>query len=1262
MMLFQTDVSRVAPLSALQRAMLRDSLAAGVDGRNFERVEMVLDPALDFREVETAWRAVVAATQALRLEVVYENDEPAGMRNSTVERVLQERDVASGFPSLTDGPPWCCSYEPGFGKWTWVFHHALLDGRSIHRVLAAFLNALRGRTLQTLPLLSHEPPTGAEIAWAAEHHRRAFAGVVKARLDFPLATTGAGAAAIELGDPMIARLRAVAESLDSTAATLVTWAWGQAMLLAQGGEAVAIGQVRAGAPAGDRAGFGMNTVPLVCRRSGQSDLRTVLGDFRSDLFALRAVERVSPEDLPEDLFHEAGGPWSSVLMVEHGTPYHLLENEGTGLLRSLVLHEQPGVSLMASAYLSPALRLVVESADGGAGSGVREILLDLWMDILAGLADGVMRQDLPDGMHARLRQWEEGSPAPPLQHLASDWRRAVATTPEALAVFSAEESLTYRQLAARVEQLAARLEIAGVGSGTVVGVYLQRRFFLAECLLAISRLGAVYLPLDPLLPEQRLRRIVDDARPRLILTDQRAEVPDFGPPLFEADGAGGQPCGAALPADPDSLLALLYTSGSTGTPKGVLLHHGGLVNEAHAILKAAELKPGDRMLQFASPGFDASLEELLATFLSGATLVPRPAEISTDFRLFHEFADRAGVTVLNLTTAWWSAWCSWMVAGNLRIPPRVRLVIIGGERASSASVSAWRRSGGESRVLLNTYGPTETSVVATLYEIRGNEESGDPPIGRPLPGVRARVVDAGGRRLPPGAAGELWLGGVGVGPGYWNNAELTRSFFPECEGERWYRSGDRVCWDAAGNLRFLGRGDDQLKIRGHRVEPQEVVAALEAHPGVAAAHVGVIGPMDEPLLAAWVRWESSPPPAWPAKLSGHLSLLLAPASIPVRWAAVAEFALTERGKTDRRALPEPTLTASEPGGSSAPESPTEKRMAKLWQEILRLEGVGREDSFFDLGGHSLAALRLFSRIASEWGIRLPVALLFQYPTVAALSGHLDRAQSPASGQAVVLPIHGSGPLAPFYCIHGGDGGVIFYRNLSLHFPEERPVYAIESPGLSADGQVSVIPIPEVAARYISALRRHQAHGPYQLGGYSYGGVVVYEMARQLLEAGEEIAFLALFDTVNPATPGRKYSYVERVRVFWDSQRGKHPLVRLSRILARVGDGIRTHVSVKAEVDAAGRAGTTEPHSRLRGIQLREAHLKSVEQYRPPPLACGGTLFKSTAVDDKFEFPSDYGWSEALGRLEIVPVPGRHLTLFSPEHVATLAAEVLKRLS
>lgn len=1271
-------------LSPLQAAMLRGSLAE-TNGENVEQVEIDFAVGVPMGKVVSAWNLTVGRTAALRTRFVIRDGEPYACLTTGVKPSVQiENDLPPSWETwlagdrlrplpLDGGLPWRAVFWPQAGKLVWTFHHALLDGRSIAKTLRAFQVRLTGGADPgVLELASSPDPTADEIAMAADFHRRAFSLLEAAQPEFPADLTDSPACShLCLGPETAARIEAAAHEMDVTAATLLTWAWGQAVARSAGADAVAVGQVRSGPPKPGQAGFSMNTVPLLIKRAAAGTARSALTKFREHLLAMRSIENVSPQALPPGIFQETGGPWpGGVIMVDHGTLHHQVGISDA--IRAITLHELGGEPLLASAWLHPELRLEVEVSGKPCGKRAAESLLQQWAAIVKALAvrppDEIKGlTELPAPMRDSLASWETGGEQAAHQNLATAWRDAAATFSSQCALWTPDSSLTYAELAAQVEHLAAMLAEAGVRNGQTVASILWARKHLAVVLLAVARVGAINVPLDPTLPKNRLLSIIEDAGPCIIVSDSREGCADFSLPCVTVNGLSGKTCAAELPNNPRATLSILYTSGSTGKPKGVMMVHGGVTNEARGMARLAGVGPGDRFLQFASPGFDASLEELLTTLLSGATLVPRPENLSADLDEFQKFVRNEGITILDLSTAHWAAWCAWMVSENGSVPENVRTTIIGGERASAAAIKDWFTANGRQHLLINTYGPTEASVVGTAELVQGDwNESGDPAIGRPLPGVLAKVGDASGRRMPPGAAGELWLGGICVGEGYWKRPDLTKMAFRFMDDCWWYRTGDRVCWDDDGKLRFLGRQDDQLKIRGNRVEPNEVIRVLESHPGVSAAHAGpVLGHAGTNVLAAWVRWIEPPEEGWPGLLAAYAAAHLPTAAIPTRWAVVDDFKLTERGKLDRRKLPEPLLTASTHASSDPPATPTEKQLAAIWSGLLGIQTIGRDESFFELGGHSLAALQLFARIAKEWKVRIPMAALIQAPTPRMLGELIDRESARHSGdraaRSIVIPVRPQGHLPPLFCIHGGDGGVFFYRDLAEHLPPGRPLLAIESPALSDDEEAAPVTVAETAAIYVTALREHQPTGPYHLAGYSYGGLLVFEIARRLIADGETVAFAGLFDTINPAAPIREYTLLERAEVFWEAQDHPDILSKFGRILARTGEGLANRFRIKGQIRAAKSAGITEPHSNLRMIKVREAHWESMQIYQPAPLDCHITLFKSQAAQDKFEIPSDYGWGPLVSSMDIVEVEGKHLTMFAASHVEALAREITSRL-
>ncbi|WP_051107884.1 non-ribosomal peptide synthetase [Actinomadura atramentaria] len=522
-----------------------------------------------------------------------------------------------------------------------------------------------------------------------------------------------------------------------------------------------------------------------------------------------------------------------------------------------------------------------------------------------------------------------------------------ARTPDALALETPEETLTYAELDARARRLAVELRAAGAGPERLVGVALPRSAEFVTAFLAVAKTGAAYLPLDPEHPADRLAALRDDARPVCVVTEDGIE-------------GGGPPCPGE--AAPDSAAYVIYTSGSTGKPKGVVVTHRGIAG----LVAAHPATTGDRLSHVVSPGFDVSLIELCAALLSGATLVlPEPGPLLGEPLL--TFLRDARITHAQTPTSLLAG----LPPGDL---PDLRALYVGGEVCPGALAERWARG----RALFNGYGPTETTVCATMSGPLSGPAA--PPIGRPIPGVRVYVLDAALRLAPPGVTGELYVGGAGVARGYLGRPAPTAERFVADPfgppGSRMYRTGDLARW-RDGRLEFAGRADDQLKVRGHRVEPAEVEAVVTAHPDVRRA---VVVARDGRLVAyAATR-------ATPAELRDHAARRLPAALIP-QFVPLDELPLSPNGKIDRAALPEPRPVAA----GRAARTPQEEILCALFAEVLDVDGVGIDDGFFDLGGHSLLAARLVTRVRAALGAELPLRAVFDAPTPAALARRLDTA-------------------------------------------------------------------------------------------------------------------------------------------------------------------------------------------------------------------------------------------------------------------------------
>ncbi|MBT2230237.1 non-ribosomal peptide synthetase [Nonomuraea sp. NEAU-A123] len=547
----------------------------------------------------------------------------------------------------------------------------------------------------------------------------------------------------------------------------------------------------------------------------------------------------------------------------------------------------------------------------------------------------------------------DGSPTPGID-VPEMIAEAAAAHPGETAVVCGSESVTYGELAERVSRLAAELAGRGAGPGDIVGLRLGRSIEAVVAMLAIWRTGAAYLPLDPAYPAARLQHMITTSGARLIISDDltTADSPRTGDP---------------------GLAYVIYTSGSTGTPKGVAVEHAGLAARVRWMRHEYGLRPGDRVVQLASLSFDTHAEELYPALTTGATVVLVPDGGAT---LPDLLAERPDITVLDLPTAYFHHLVD--LIDEIAWPPALRLVVIGGEQVHAASLTRWRRRFGDRVRLINTYGPTETTIVATATDLAGDPDP-HPPIGRPIHATTVRVLDPHGAPTPPGAPGELYIGGPGVARGYLGLPELTAKRFVRLpDGGRYFRTGDRVRLRPDGLLEFLGRVDEQVKVRGFRIEPGEVEHCLRTHPDVRQA---AVVPRDDELVA-YVVGEA-------AELAEHVAGRLPPYMVPAHWVVLDALPLTANGKLDRGALPEPGRAAGT--DATPPRSDAEELVADVWAEVLGADKVGAFDDFFALGGHSLLAIRVAARLRAIAGVDLPIRTLFARRTVAELARAVEEA-------------------------------------------------------------------------------------------------------------------------------------------------------------------------------------------------------------------------------------------------------------------------------
>lgn len=908
------------------------------------------------------------------------------------------------------------------------------------------------------------------------------------------------------------------------------------------------------------------------------------------------------------------------------------------------------------------------------------VLADQYATLLAGAlaapAMPVREVRLPRGLPARRPESGAG------RCLHELVERQARRTPDALAVIAGTDRLTFRELDARANRWSGVLRARGVRVETPVAVRAFPSAALVVALLAVLKAGGTYVPLDPWLPSLRTRELLERSGCRLLLTDRPDEAVaaegvacvDLGDlPPVGTDAEPGRPCEAG----PDHLAYIMFTSGSSGTPKGVMLPHRAVCDyllwSARTYLAPSGVHgdDGDDMgngrgggsgsdtgfgsgdgtdgggdaeggaMAHSSIGFDLTVTSLFLPLVTGRPVLLDPAWHDA-LALSADLADRNGLDLLKLTP-------SHLKVVNQAVDPTsltgtTGALVIGGEALDRDAVDTWTAHAPETRIF-NEYGPTETAVGVCVHEVGAHEGPGPVPIGRPMDHAEVLVLDGDLAPAPVGVPGEIYIGGTSLARGYLNAPAATAErfvphpFSPE-PGSRLYRSGDLACVGPDGLIRYLGRVDDQIKVNGVRVEPEEIRAALLRHPGVRDAAVVLVADEERgDHLAACVVADDAPATT-PRALRAHVAERLPARLAPTTYTRTEAIPLTSNGKVDQAAVR--SLVRADGAGSpvstqgrvgTPPTDPTEAAVARVFEDLLGVAPVGADNDFFELGGHSLLAVRLIARLNGEFHAALPVPVLFSEPQPgqgrAATPRHLARLLKAGDGVSSALPdgivaLRPQGEGAPLFCVHPAGGEAIGFRHLAA-CPELRgPLYALQTTPDGADDDRSV---EALAARYLAAVRAVAPTGPYLLLGWSMGGLVAFEMARLLELRAERVEMVFLVESYLSA----------QLPEFDESDEGDEP---------------QESGPVAAEADMSA-AESLRLDLRRRTNRI---HLRAARAYRPSRYAGPVALVQADKQEADLRQTAIRSWSRVCAPARLIPhlLEGDHLTLFEPPYVTELA--------
>jgi len=1208
-----------------------------------------------------------------------------------------------------------------------ALHHVACDGWSLG-VLVRELGALYGAYASGRP--SPLPPLPIQYADFAVWQRRTLAGEALARqLDYWQGQLAGSPPLLELPTdrprPALQSLRgrtlplplpgglwsgaqALARELGATP-FMVLLAVFQVLLLRHARQP----DVVVGTPVANRGrseiegliGFFVNTLVLRTDLAGDPGFGALVARVRRVVSDAYAHQDLPFERLVDELAVERNlghNPLFQVMFILQSDPLPAAEVAGLTLAPLEVLGKTAKFDLMLQLWEQPrGLAGFLEyNTDLFDAATVRRFGEQL-ETLLAGALDHPERplSALPllaaAARHQAVLEWNDAAAEPAGACLHDLFAAQAERTPDAAALIWEDGRWSYRELARRAARLARRLRRLGVGPDAPVALCLRRSPEMAVAVLGVLAAGGAYVPMDPAYPRERLARMLELAGARVLLGERdllpglpadRLTVLDprqiAGAEAAEEDPAPGPG------AEPDDLAYVIFTSGSTGVPKGVALPHRALVNLFVWQLGQSALAPGAKTLQFASLSFDVSCQELFTTWAAGGALVLISEAVRLDAAALLETLVREEVERLFLPFVALQQLAETAAERGL-YPRALREVVTAGEQLQITAAIAELFARVPAARLWNQYGPSE-SHVATAYALAGPPRSWAalPPIGRPVANARIHLLDEAGRPVPPGVPGELHIGGDCLARGYYRRPELTAErFVPDPVGgagqrnlsggglgARLYRTGDLARYRPDGELEFLGRNDQQVKIRGFRVEPGEIEAALATHPGVREAAVvareppaGRGGPRR--LVAYVVAGEPAAAPT-PAELRAHLRELLPEHMVPALFQLLPALPLTPSGKVDRRALPDLEPGTGEPEAVSVPpRTPLEETLAGIWRELLGVERVGVRDSFFDLGGHSLLAVRLMARIRRQSGSDLPLAALFAGPTIERLAALLERTDGAPIRRVPLVrltPEPSAGTGRPLFLVHPVGGGVLCYSGLARALSNQ-PLYGVQSPDWEEGGEPATL--PAMAERYVAALRTVQPQGPYRLGGWSMGGVVAFEMARQLRAMEEDVELLALVDSYAPGHPGGVPADLEEAAVRALFARDLAGL--LGRPLPAAAGGLErlSPDTPLAEAFAAAQAvGLLPPEldfaETTRMLAAFRANLKRLQGYAGAPYPGRLVLFRAAppGAAPPVESDATLGWESLAAAVEVEPIEGDHYSLVRPPAVEALAARLSARLS
>jgi amino acid adenylation domain-containing protein len=1212
-------------------------------------------------------------------------------------------------------------------------HHAVSDGWSlglIAKELEHTYQAIAAGTNPDLPVLDLQYADYAnwqnDLVESGEIQRQThyweskladLPALLELPTDFPRPTVKSYRGAtyrFELGIELTLKVRKLAESTNTTPFMVLMSVYGILLHRYSGQRDIPIGSPFANRKKSafeSLVGFFVNTQILRLRIDPELTIEQLLGQVRTTAIEAYSNQDVSFEHLVETLQPERNMGYSPLFQVMltmqsnrmeppqlPGVESHILEQQNNISKYDLtLLFAEEGETL--AGYLEYSTDLFEEWRIKQMASHFAHILSQIT------LGDGQPVDQIPlqsaSSVVSMLSKWNQ-------TYRPIDYSRSIIdiidqqaeTQPDKIAVNAVDRSLTYAQLKDESDRIATHIREYNLPRGSNIVVALERRTDLVTSMLAIWKAGHAYIPLDPAYPSQRIEMIFEDAEVGLLITqsDVASQFPDTTHRLMvdSLDTTATQlDLGTPIVVDPADIAYVIFTSGSTGRPKGVVIPHGALLNFVVSTVRDSDMGSHDNMLALTTISFDIAVIEIWCVLASGGTIVLASNMASKDPKAIIDRLSQGDITILQATPATWSMMVEYGWAGTNGLT-----AMTGGE---ALSLHLAKQLVSRSKILWNFYGPTETTVYSTkaLIEPTHLEWSKSVTIGRPIDNTFVYILDERLHPLPPGIPGMLYIGGLGVAVGYLNREDLTSERFiadpfaldiAQSAGFPYqgifdrpmmYNTGDLARFLPDGNIEFIGRSDQQVKLRGFRIELGEIESHLNAHPAVTTSAVVLHGTGVEAKLVAYVIPQSTTIIDAGALIS-HLRTLVPDYMIPSHIVEASSFPMTPNGKLDRKSLGQRTIEYGSPNAADQAQARDmfEFRMSTIWKSVLDIHTITPHHNFFDLGGHSLIAVRLMAMVNAEFGVHLPLATLFQNPTLETFTHSIRISSQTSAPWPTIIPLKkGQDQHRALLLLPGAGGNILYMQSLALAFETDIPVYGLQPPGL--DGHTSTCDtIEELAAHYLDVIKSTIPGRTLTIAGHSFGGLVAYEMARQLENAtpgAPELAHsILILDSTAPQwfePTGKDWSMDK-----WTRQVAEIASHQFGRSVD-MGDGIASSESDQRNatqklLDALIRAGIFPPETPLKQLEgfLNVYRSNLQMEYMPSSMVCrlDVSLIRSTdlqpehlndkRVNDVRSNP-DLGWADWVqSKLNIIQTPGDHLTMLNAPHVSTLAGIIANTIT